>query len=65
METLREAFKDNTRTKTLRLIEKFSGRFIARLPIEEALEQYGDWIYCNGYSESFTELSVWIFNTTK
>ena len=64
METLREAFKDNTRTKTLRLITS-RGDFIARLPIEEALEQYGDWIYCNAYSESFTEVSVWILNPTK
>lgn len=64
METLREAFKDNTRTKTLRLITS-RGDFIARLPIEEALEQYGDWIYCNAYSESFTEVSVWILNNTK
>lgn len=64
METLREAFKDNTKTKTLRLITS-RGDFIARLPIEEALEQYGDWIYCNAYSESFTEISVWILNPTK
>ena len=65
MQTLKESFEGSARAKTLRLIEKFSGRFIARLPIEEALEQYGDWIYSNGYSESFTEISVWIFNTTK
>ena len=64
MKTLREEFKDNTRTKTLRLI-RMTGEFIARLPIEEALEKYGDWIYCNAYSESFTEISVWILNTTK
>ena len=64
METLKEAFKNNTRTKTLRLITS-RGNFIARLSIEEALEQYGDWIYCNAYSESFTEISVWILNPTK
>lgn len=64
MQTLREAFEGNTRTKTLRLIRS-NGGFIARLPIKEALEKYGDWIYCNGYSESFTEVSVWILNTTK
>jgi hypothetical protein len=64
MQTLKESFKDNTRTKTLRLI-RMTGEFIARLPIEEALEKYGDWIYCNGYSESFTEVSVWILNSTK
>ena len=64
METLREAFANNVRTKTLRLI-RMTGEFIARLPIEEALEQYGDWIYCNAYSESFTEITVWIRNNTK
>lgn len=65
MQTLKEHFEGNTRTKTLRLITSM-GDFIARLPIEEALEQYGDWIYRNGYSESFTEVSVWIArNTTK
>lgn len=59
MQTLKEAFADNTRTKTLRLYNT-SGERIARLPIEEALEQYGDWDYGNAYSESFTEVSVWI-----
>lgn len=64
-QTLREAFADNTRTKTLRLFVSHSGERIARLPIEEALERYGDWTYRCGYSESFTEVSVWISDTTK
>ena len=59
MQTLREAFEGETRTKTLRLYNT-SGERIARLPIEEAIEQYGDWNYSNAYSESFTEVSVWI-----
>lgn len=63
MQTLREAFNDNTKTKTLRLIRS-TGEFIARLPIEEALKRYGNWIYRNAYSESFTEVSVWISNYT-
>jgi hypothetical protein len=62
--TLREAFADNTRTQTLRLYH-ITGERIARLPIEEAIEKYGDWEYCNGYSESFTEVSVWILDTAK
>ena len=61
MQTLRESFTSNTSTKTLRLIRS-TGEFIARLPIEEALAQYGDWLYWNAYSESFTEVSVWITN---
>lgn len=64
MQTLKQSFEGNTRTKTLRLIHT-TGEFIARLPIEEAMAQYGDWLYCNGYSESFTEVSVWILNNTK
>ena len=59
MQTLREVFDNNTRTQTLRLYHTTVER-IARLPIEEAIEQYGDWDFCNGYSESFTEVSVWI-----
>lgn len=65
MQTLKEAFEGNTRTKTLRLITSM-GDFIARLPIEEAIQQYGDWLYSSAYSESSTEVSVWIRrNTTK
>ena len=64
MQTLREAFEGNTRTKTLRLI-RTTGEFIERLPIEEAIQKYGDCIYSSAYSESFTEISVWIIYTTK
>ena len=64
MQTLREAFDGNTRTKTLRLIHS-TGEFIERLPIEEAFKKYGDWAYRSAYSESFTEVSVWISDTTK
>ena len=59
MQTLKESFEGDTRTKTLRLYHT-TGERIGRLPIEEALEQYGDWDYHIGYSESFTEVSVWI-----
>ena len=64
-QTLREAFEGETRTKTLRLFVSHTGERIARLPIEEAMEQYGDWTYRNAYSESFTEVSVWISDPTK
>ena len=63
MQTLKESFKGDTRTKTLRLYHT-TGERIARLPIEEAIQQYGDWIWSCGYSESFTEVSVWIWNYT-
>jgi hypothetical protein len=64
MQTLREAFKDDVSTKTLRLIST-RGIFIAQLPIEEALERYGDWFYHNAYSDSFTKVSVWILKPSK
>ena len=65
MQTLREFFEGETRTKTLRLYH-VTGERITRLPIEEAIQQYGDWMYSGAYSESCTEVSVWIWqNTTK
>ena len=64
LQTLKQAFEGNTRTKTLRLI-RTTGEFVARLPIEEAMAQYGDWIYSSAYSDSFTEVSVWIRDNTK
>ena len=65
MQTLRESFQDDVRTETLRLY-RTTGDFVARLPIDEALERYGEWIYTGAYSESCTEVSVWIMrNTTK
>lgn len=64
MRTLREVFEGNKRTKTLRL-NSTRGQFIATLPIDEALQKYGHCIYSCGYSESFTEISVWIIYATK
>lgn len=64
MQTLREVFKNDTSTKTLRLIST-RGLFIAELPIEEALQRYGDWLYHTAYSDSFTKISVWILKPSK
>lgn len=64
MNTLREVFEGNTRTKTLRL-NSTRGQFIEKLPIGEAIKKYGHCIYSCGYSESFIEISVWIIYTTK
>ena len=59
MKTLMEAFEGDTRTKTIRLI-RITGERIARLPIDEALEKYGECLYSCAYSESYDEVSVWI-----
>lgn len=64
MRTLREVFESNKRTQILRL-NSTMGQFIERLPIDEAIQKYGNCIYSCGYSESFTEISVWIIYTTK
>ena len=66
MKTLKESLEElPRRIKTVRLI-RTTGDFIERCSIEEAEQKYGDWIYSSGYSESFTEVSVWITrNTTK
>ena len=52
------------RIKTVRLIHT-TGDFIERCSVEEAKQKYGDWTYSSGYSESFSEVSLWIRNTTK
>ena len=59
MKTLMEAFEGDTRTKTIRLI-RTNGERIARIPIEEALEKYGECLYSCAYSESYDEVSVLI-----
>lgn len=65
MQTLRESLEElPERIKTVRLI-RTTGDFIERCGIEEAKQKYGDWTYSSGYSESHTEVSLWIRNTTK
>ena len=64
MKTLKEVFKGNKRIEILRL-NSTMGQFIERLPIDEAIQKYGNCIYSCGYSESFTEVSVWIIYKTK
>lgn len=65
MQTLRESLEElPERIKTVRLI-RTTGDFIERCGVEEAKQKYGDWIYSSGYSESHTEVSLWIRNTTK
>lgn len=59
MITLKEQFKNDTKTKILKL-RRITGEFIANLPVEEAIAKYGDWIYSHGYSDSFTEVMVWV-----
>ena len=65
MKTLKESLEElPARIKTVRLI-RTTGEFIEKCSPEEAARKYGDWIYNSGYSESFSEVSLWIRNTTK
>ena len=65
MQTLKESLDElPDRITTVRLI-RTTGDFIERCSVEEAKQKYGDWVYSGGYSESFSEVSLWIRNTTK
>ena len=65
MQTLKESLDElPDRITTVRLI-RTTGEFIERCSVEEAVQKYGDWTYSSGYSESFSEVSLWIRNTTK
>ena len=65
MQTLKESLDElPDRITTVRLI-RTTGEFIERCSVEEAAQKYGDWIYSSGYSESFSEVSLWIRNKTK
>ena len=65
MKTVKESIKElPERIKTVRII-RVTGDFIERCSTEEAVQKYGDWSYSCGYSESYTEVSLWIRNTTK
>ena len=65
MQTVKQSIEElPERIKTVRLI-RTTGEFIERCSTEDAVQKYGDWTYSSGYSESHTEVSLWIRNTTK
>ena len=65
MKTVKESLEElPARIKTVRLI-RTNGEFMERCDVEEAVQKYGDCIYSSGYSESHTEISMWILNTSK
>ena len=65
MQTVKESIEElPDRIKTVRLIHT-TGEFIERCSVEDAVQKYGDWMYSSGYSESFSEVSLWIRNTAK
>ena len=65
MKTVKQSIEElPERIKTVRLIST-TGEFIERCDVTEAVQKYGHWTYSSGYSESHTEVSLWIRNTTK
>jgi hypothetical protein len=65
MKTLKESIQESPRITKVRLY-KTTGEWLGNYDIEEAIQKYGDWLYSSAYSESNTEVSIWIrINTTK
>ncbi len=65
MKTVKQSIEElPERIETVRLV-RTTGEFIERCSVAEAIQKYGDWMYSSGYSESHTEVSLWIRNTTK
>lgn len=65
MKTLKETIKESPRITKVRLY-KTTGEWLGNYSVDEAVQEYGNWIYSSAYSESCNELSVWIRkNTTK
>lgn len=65
MQTLKESLDElPSRITTVRLIHD-TGDFIEKCSVSEAAQKYGNWMYSSGYSESHSEVSLWISNTTK
>ena len=66
MKTVKQAIEElPERIKTIR-IYNFQGEYLGTYDTNNVVEKYGDWNYHSGYSESFSEISMWICsNTTK
>lgn len=65
MKTVKQSIEElPERIKTVRLVHT-TGEFIERCSVKEAKQKYGGWVYSSGCSESFSEVSLWIRNTTK
>lgn len=42
-------------------LHKANGAWIGIFSRDDAIKKYGDLKYSSGYSESFTEISIWIY----
>ena len=65
MQTLKEAIEELPKRITNVRLYDTQGVYLGNYSTDEAVQKYGDWHYHSGYSESFTEISLWILNTTK
>lgn len=65
MQTLREAIEELPKRITKVRLYTTQGVWLGNYSLDEAIQKYGDSLYSSGYSESFTEISLWILNATK
>ena len=66
MKTVKQAIEElPERIKTVR-IYNYKGQYLGTYDVNTVVEKYGYLNYSSGYSESFSEISMWICsNTTK
>ena len=61
MQTLREAIEELPKRITKVRLYTTQGVWLGNYSTEEAIQKYGARRYSAGYSESFNEISLWIF----
>jgi hypothetical protein len=61
MQTLREAIEELPKRITKVRLFTTRGIWLGNYTTEEAIQKYGARRYSSGYSESFSEISLWIY----
>lgn len=65
MKTLKEAIEEMPSRITKVHLRFINGQYIGTYGTDEAIKEYGHMLYHSGYSDGYTVVSLWIFNTTK
>lgn len=61
MKTLKAAIEEMPERITKVRLYTIRGTWLGNYNRDDAIQKYGDKTYSNGYSESFTEVSLWIY----
>ena len=61
MKTLKEAIEELPERITKVRLYTIRGMWLGNYSREDAIQKYCDMTYSSGYSESFTEVSLWIY----